>query len=225
MKQCNTKSSRPLLAVLVALSLLFIGSAFESSHAEPVRISVSSTDLAYLATAIAWKRGFFADEGLNVEIIRMNANVAMTALVSGDVDYTMLFGTGVRAALRGFPVKGIAGSITKSTHVLISQPLVKSVPELRGKTLGVSSFGAAADVVGRMMVKHFGVDPEKEIKVISLGSDRSRFAALKEKIIDAAVISPPSDHEAQKIGYTILARAYDLFSFPISGRQRRSSAR
>jgi ABC-type nitrate/sulfonate/bicarbonate transport system substrate-binding protein len=182
-----------------------------------VRISVSSTDLAYLATAIAWKRGFFTDERLNVRIIRMNANVAMTALVSGDVNYTMLFGTGVRAALRGFPVKGIAGSITKSTHVLISQPLVKSVPELHGKTLGVSSFGDAADVVGRMMVKHFGVDPEKDIKVISLGSDRSRFAALKETIIDAAIISPPSDHEAQKIGYTILARAYDLFSFPISG--------
>jgi len=220
MKKHDAKGRLPLstkLAALATLLLLFIGSTFRSSHAEPVRISVSSTDLAYLATAVAWKRGFFADEGLNVEIIRMNANVAMTALVSGDVDYTMLFGTGVRAALRGFPVKGIAGSITKSTHVLISQPLVKSVPELRGKTLGVSSFGAAADVVGRMMVKHFGVDPEKDIKVISLGSDRSRFAALKEKIIDAAVISPPSDHEAQKIGYTILARAYDLFSFPISG--------
>jgi NitT/TauT family transport system substrate-binding protein len=220
MKKHDAKDRLPLstkLAALATLSLLFIGSTFRSSHAEPVRISVSSTDLAYLATAVAWKRGFFTDERLNVKIIRMNANVAMTALVSGDVDYTMLFGTGVRAALRGFPVKGIAGSITKSTHVLISQPLVKSVPELRGKTLGVSSFGAAADVVGRMMVKHFGVDPEKDIKVISLGSDRSRFAALKEKIIDAAVISPPSDHEAQKIGYTILARAYDLFSFPISG--------
>jgi ABC-type nitrate/sulfonate/bicarbonate transport system substrate-binding protein len=220
MKKPDAKDRLPLstkLAALATLLLLFIGSTFRLSHAEPVRISVSSTDLAYLATATAWKRGFFTDERLNVRIIRMNANVAMTALVSGDVDYTMLFGTGVRAALRGFPVKGIAGSITKSTHVLISQPLVKSVPELHGKTLGVSSFGDAADVVGRMMVKHFGVDPEKDIKVISLGSDRSRFAALKEKIIDAAVISPPSDHEAQKIGYTILARAYDLFSFPISG--------
>jgi NitT/TauT family transport system substrate-binding protein len=204
-------------AALVILSLAFFSLTFKSFAAEPVRISISSTDLAYLATAVAWKKGFFADEGLNVEIIRMNANVAMTALVSGDVDYTMLLGTGIRAALRGFPVKGIAGSITKSTHVLISQPAIKSVPDLRGRTLGVSSFGAAADVVGRMMVKHFGVDPEKDIKVVSLGSDRSRFAALKEKIIDAAVISPPSDHEAQKIGYIILARAYDLFSFPISG--------
>jgi hypothetical protein len=63
MKQCNTKSSRPLLAVLVALSLLFIGSAFESSHAEPVRISVSSTDLAYLATAIAGSGDFLPMKG------------------------------------------------------------------------------------------------------------------------------------------------------------------
>jgi len=205
------------LWVFATATLFLLASTFGFSHAEPVRVSISSTDLAYLATAVAWKRGFFADEGLNVEVIRMNANVAMTALVSGDVDYTMLFGTGVRAALRGFPVRGIAGSITKSTHVLIGQPAVKSVADLRGKTLGVSSFGAAADVVGRMMVRYFGVDPEKEIKVLSLGSDRARFAALKEKIIDAAVISPPSDHEAQKLGYTILARASDLFGFPISG--------
>ncbi|HUK42722.1 MAG TPA: ABC transporter substrate-binding protein [Candidatus Acidoferrales bacterium] len=220
MKKFNAQTRRvfsPQLAASITLSLLFIAATVTVSCAEPVRISISSTDLAYLATAVAWKRGFFAEEGLNVEVIRMNANVAMTALVSGDVDYTMLFGTGVRAALRGFPVRGIAGSITRSTHVLIAQPTVKSVSELRGKTMGVSSFGAAADVVGRIMVKHFGVDPEKDIKVISLGSDRSRFAALKEKIIDAAVISPPSDHEARKIGYTILARAYDLFGFPISG--------
>ena len=212
-----TTPKQKITAGCLVLALAVISLAFKSFAAEPVRISISSTDLAYLATAVAWKKGFFAEEGLNVEVIRMNANVAMAALVSGDVDYTMLFGTGVRAALRGFPVRGIAGSITKSTHVLIAQPLIKSVSELRGKTLGVSSFGAAADVVGRMIVKHFGVDPEKDIKVISLGSDRSRFAALKEKIIDAAVISPPSDHEAQKIGYTILARASDLFGFPISG--------
>jgi hypothetical protein len=100
MKKHDAKDRLPLstkLAVLTTLSLLLIGSTLKSSHAEPVRISVSSTDLAYLATAVAWKRGFFADEELNVEIIRMNANV--------DVDYTMLCGTGVRAALRGFPVK------------------------------------------------------------------------------------------------------------------------
>jgi ABC-type nitrate/sulfonate/bicarbonate transport system substrate-binding protein len=84
MKKHDAKGRLPLstkLAALATLLLLFIGSTFRSSHAEPVRISVSSTDLAYLATAIAWKRRFFADEGLNVEIIRMNANVAMTALV------------------------------------------------------------------------------------------------------------------------------------------------
>ena len=78
-----------LIAGYLILSLTFISLSVQSFAAEPVRISVSSTDLAYLATAVAWKRGFFADEGLNVEIIRMNANVAMTALVSGDVDYTM----------------------------------------------------------------------------------------------------------------------------------------
>ena len=85
----KNQSASNLIAGYLILSLTFISLSVESFAAEPVRISISSTDLAYLATAVAWKRGFFADEGLNVEIIRMNANVAMTALVSGDVDYTM----------------------------------------------------------------------------------------------------------------------------------------
>jgi ABC-type nitrate/sulfonate/bicarbonate transport system substrate-binding protein len=85
----KNQSASNLIAGYLILSLTFISLSVQSFAAEPVRISISSTDLAYLATAVAWKRGFFTDEGLNVEIIRMNANVAMTALVSGDVDYTM----------------------------------------------------------------------------------------------------------------------------------------
>jgi NitT/TauT family transport system substrate-binding protein len=91
------------------------------------------------------------------------------------------------------------------------------VKDLKGKTLGVSSVGATADIAARMMIRHFGVDPDKEIKVVALGSDRARFAALKEGIIDVAVISPPADVEGQKIGLNVLARAYELFNFPFVG--------
>jgi NitT/TauT family transport system substrate-binding protein len=114
-------------------------------------------------------------------------------------------------------MKVVASFMDSSTHMLIARPEYKSVKELKGKTLGVSTFGATADVAARMMIKYSGVDPEREIKVIALGPDRARFAALREGIVDVIVISPPADSEAKKLGFNVLARTYELFTFPFTG--------
>ena len=185
--------------------------------ADKIRVSISSLDVAFLTGGVAFKRGFFKEEGIDAELIRMNANVSITALVNGDIDYTLIFGSVVRATVRGFPLRVVAGFLDSSTHTLIARPEFKSVKDLKGRTLGVSSFGATADVAARMMIRHFGVDPEKEMKIVALGPDRARFAALQEGVVDVAVISPPADSEGKKLGFNVLARAYELFSFPFIG--------
>ncbi|HEY2986551.1 MAG TPA: ABC transporter substrate-binding protein [Candidatus Binatia bacterium] len=180
-------------------------------------MSISSVDMSFLTGAVALKKGFFKEEGLEAEVIRMNANVSITALATGDIDYTMIFGSVVRAAVRGLPVKVVASFMDSSTHTLVARAEFKSVKELKGRTLGVSSFGATADVVARMMFRASGIDPEKEIKIIALGSDQARFAALKEGVVDVAVISPPADIEGKKLGFNVVARAYEVFSLPFIG--------
>jgi ABC-type nitrate/sulfonate/bicarbonate transport system substrate-binding protein len=72
-------------------------------------------------------------------------------------------------------------------------------------------------VAASMMLKHLGLDPEKEIKVVALGSAAARVSALKENVVDVAVISPPADEEGKKLGFNVLARAYELFSLPFVG--------
>jgi NitT/TauT family transport system substrate-binding protein len=67
------------------------------------------------------------------------------------------------------------------------------------------------------MIKQAGIDPEKEIKILALGSDAARLTALKQRVVDVVVISPPADTQMEKQGYKILARAYELFSFPYLG--------
>jgi len=166
---------------------------------------------------VAHKRNFFKEEGIEAEIIRMNANVSITATATGDIDYTMIFGSVVRGAIRGLPIRVVASFLDSPTHMLIARAEFKSVKDLKGKTLGVSSFGATADVAARMMFRYSGVDPEKEIKILALGSDSARFTALKEGIVDVAVISPPADSQGKKLGFTVLARAYELFKFPFVG--------
>jgi NitT/TauT family transport system substrate-binding protein len=68
-----------------------------------------------------------------------------------------------------------------------------------------------------MVVKHFGIDPETEIKVLALGSDAARLAALKEGVVDVIIVAPPVDFEGQKMGFNILSRAGEVFRFPYNG--------
>jgi len=182
-----------------------------------IRIAVSNPNMPNLTSAVAQKKGFFRAEGIDAEIIRMNPNVAITALASGDVDYCQLFGAVVAGAIAGLPVRVVAGFLDNWPMTLIAQPEYKSVKDLKGRALGVSSYGATPDVGARLMFQHFGIEPDKELKVLALGSDAARITALKQRVVDAIVISPPADAQMEKLGFKILARAYELFNFPYLG--------
>ncbi len=201
--------------VLIGLSLLILAATAEAI--DKVRMSISAVDVSFLTGGLALKRGMFRDEGLDVELIRMNANVSVTALTTGDIDYTMVFASVVRGALRGLPMKVVASFMDSSTHLLIARPEYKTIRDLKGKTLAVSNYGATSDVAARMMMKQGGVDPEKELKIIQLGAERGRYAALREGIVDVAVLSPPTDTDAQRQGYRILSRFHEHFKLPFTG--------
>jgi NitT/TauT family transport system substrate-binding protein len=185
--------------------------------ADKIRMSISSVDVSFLTAGVGQKRGFFRDEGFDLELIRMNANISVTALSTGDIDYTMIFGSVVRGALRGMPMKVVACFMDSSTHMLIARAEYKSIRDLKGKTLAVSTYGATSDVAARMMMKHGGVDPERELKIIPLGAERARFGALREGIVDVAVLSPPADSEASKHGFNVLSRFYEIYKMPFTG--------
>ena len=202
------------LVVMIFSITLLSGSA---SAADKVRMSISAVDVSFLTAGVALKRGMFRDEGLDLELIRMNANVSITALATGDIDYTMVFASVVRGALRGMPMRVVASFMDSSTHLLIARPEYKTIRDLKGKTLAVSNYGATSDVAARMMMKHGGVDPEKELKIIQLGAERGRYAALKEGIVDVAVLSPPTDTDAQRNGFRVLSRFYELYKLPFTG--------
>jgi len=199
-----------------AIAVIFLGCA-DLFAADKIRVAVANFNVSFMMTGVAAKKGFFREEGLDAEIIAMRPPVSITALASGDIDYTTVFGSVVRAAVRGLPVRVVASFIDGSTHALIARGEIKSVKDLRGKTLGVGSYGASDDIAARMMVRHYGVDPDKQMRVVALGSDRARFAALKEGIVDVTVVAPPVDAEGRKAGFNILARAYEIFTFPFVG--------
>jgi len=208
--------ARKLRRALIALLIIGIpGQGLDA--ADKVRISVTNPNMSFLPSGVALKKGFFKDEGLDIEVIRMNVPNIITALVTGDIGYTLIFGSVVRGALRGMPMRAVASLLDSPTHALIAKPEYKSGKELKGKTVGIGNFGGTDEVAGRMMLKSFGLDTDKDLKFIALGPDRARLAALKEGLVDVAVIAPPGDALGKRMGFNVLLRAYEVFSFPFIG--------
>ena len=201
----------------VAVGLLLFLLVPPAQALDRVRIAVTNYNMSFLGAGIAVHRGFFKQEGLDGEIIRMNANIAVAALASGDIGYTMIFGSIVRAALRGLPVRVNASFIDGSTHAILARPEFVSVKDLKGKTLGIQAHGASDHLAAFMIVRYHGINPEKEVKIVALGPASARLAALKEGVVDAAVISPPGDAEGVKMGFKVLSRAYEVFKLPFVG--------
>ena len=192
-------------------------STVPAQGADKVRIGVSNYNISNLTVGVAQTKDFFKQEGIEAEIIRMNPNVATMALVSGDIDYSTLIGSVIGANLKGAKLKMIACSQDRTPLSLVGKAAIKSVKELKGKTIGVGSYGSTPDIIARMVVKYYGVDPETEIKMLALGSDSARLTALKEGVVDAIIVAPPVDFEGKKMGFNILSRAGDILRFPYNG--------
>jgi NitT/TauT family transport system substrate-binding protein len=184
---------------------------------EKIRIGVPELNAQFLPLALAEKRGYFKEDGLQGEIIRINPTVALAALVSGELDYWTVIGNSVGAIIQGAPLRVLACYVPGSPSALIVRPEFKSVQELKGKAIGLNTSGGALESIGRLIFKHFGLDPDKEIKFLPLGTNERRFSAMKQGLTAGTMGSPPLDFLGKKMGFVVLARAYELFSYPTSG--------
>src|SRR5215208_7042848 len=207
----SSKSALKLMTKnIISLALLFYVSGYwPVLAAEPVRISVTNQNISFLPAGVALRKGYFRDEGLDVEVIRMNTPNTITALITGDIGYTLLLGSVIRGALRGMPLRVVASLLDSPTHAVVTKTETKSLKELRGKTIGIGNFGGTDEVVAKMVFKNAGIDPDKELKIIAVGPDRARLAALKENLVSAAIIAPPADVVGKQMGFSVLVRAYD----------------
>ena len=201
--------------ILAALITLLLHASTEA--ADKVRIGVPELNAQFLPLALAEKRGFFKEDGLQGEIIRINPTVALAALVSGELDYWTVIGNSVAATIQGAPLRVLACYVPGSPSALIARPEFKSVQELRGNAIGLNTSGGALESTARLIFKHFGLDPDKDIKFLPLGTNERRFSAMKQGLTAGTMGSPPLDFLGKKMGFVVLARAYELFSYTTSG--------
>lgn len=199
---------------LVLLTTLFL--VISADAADKVRISISNLSGQFMTFPLAHRRGFLKEEEIEAEIIRVTGGAASAAMSSGDLDY----GTGmaVGGAITGaLPVKVVACFVPAPVFALVARPEVKSVQALKNKTVGISTFSGLSIFGARVIAKHFGLDPDKDLKFVAIGAVEGRFIRLTQGLVDAAILAPPLDSEAKKKGFNILARAEDILTFPETG--------
>ncbi len=205
---------RPFFGAL----LLFFAIPTIAIAADKVKIGVANYNLSNLSVGVAQQKGFFKEEGIEAEIIAMAPSIVTAAMVSNNLDYTTLIVSLVAAAVKGSPLKLIGMSVDRPPLSFVSRLNIKSGSQLKGATIGVGSYGSSPDLVARRIVKHFGLDPDKDVKTLAFGGSASaRVAALRQGIVDVIIVAPPDDYKAKKMGYNILVRADELFTFPYNG--------
>ena len=201
--------------IFVALLTIFLAQT-SIQAADKIRISTPG-DAAHFTMHLAQKRGFLKEEGFEAEIITISGPVANIALSNGDTDYFSGFGSALRSILQGLPLRIVACYRPTPHFMLQSRPEFKSVKDLKGKTIGITAFGSGTELVGRLMVKHFGLDPDKDVKFIPGGSSEGRLIRMQQGLLDATVATVPTDYHGRKMGFPIIVRSEDLFTYPFSG--------
>ena len=199
------------------LTLLFLQIAGAAHGADKIRLAVPDVGGQFLTFPLAQNFGFLKQEGIEAEIVLIRGNAALAAITGGDVDYTVGIPQGVRGALAGLPLKIVACFEPSSTLLILASPKVKSLADLKGRTVAVGAVGGAPTRIARLLLQQARINPDRDINFLSAGAAQARVALMKQGLADGAMVPPPFDVEGQKLGYSVLARTHELLSFPQSG--------
>jgi NitT/TauT family transport system substrate-binding protein len=183
-----------------------------------VRMGSSSTNVSFLAFFAALHRGFFKDEGIDLEIIYMAANLTSAAVLSGDLDYSAAVTGLIGGAVRGQPMKVLLFTVERPLLFLVSKKDLKDPKQLRGRKIAGSSPGGSATLLAYEVLRHFGLEPGRDVAVLPMGgSAAGRFAVLESGVVDASLLSIPESIIALEKGYNELIFLGDIVQFAQNG--------
>lgn len=228
--QSGRGAGRP--AVLLALLALCVGTVLGGippTQAAPapsvagqpavrLRTAVPVAAINFLPIFVGGARGYFAEEGIDQEVLQMNPPVSVAALLNDEVQVNGASSVVLRAALQGAPLRVVLFDLERYSSFLVSRPEVQQVADLRGKAVGAGAPGTASDTAARLALRQAGLDPDREVMLVAFPEGGpSLFAALAENTVQAAVLPAGDNVRARNLGYNELLYLGDLLEAPYSG--------
>ena len=196
------------LSLALLLANVVLWSHFGYSQ-EKIRIGISAVSLGFLPTVVAEKKGFYAKYGLAPEHVLVPCAIATNAILSEDLDYNVCTGPGIAGAIKGLPIKLVMTTQDKLGYLLLVKPSVQKLADLRGKTIGISTFGSQLYLTSTTLFRQAGLEPGKDINLLPGGDNSARLAAMEAGKVDAVFVSSPSDIFGVKRGYKVLLWSRD----------------
>lgn len=214
--------SRELVFLLLAGMMLLAhvgGPSLEAQQLTTLAVGYPARSIGSVQLFIAQERGFFREEGLQVNLTQIRGDVAKAGMLTGDLFAYNSVATSARAFQAGAPLKILVVNLQSPLFWLVTRPELKSFNDLKGKVMGTTSFGGVQLTAGLRMLRKGGLNPEKDVTVVLAGDTQTQFQSVVSGAIQMAVLSPPTVIIARdKFKLNILANAVDEFpSFFQSG--------
>ncbi len=208
-------SRKMRLGALLLLGVLMttgqtLWAAEKSAKLATVRIGYVSRSILDMPYIIARDRGLFREEGLEPELVFIKAAQTVPAMLAGGIDFGTATGTAVAAAVSGVDVRVVFALTDKPSFDLIAIPSITSVQQLRGKKVGVTAYGALAEILARQILIANKV-PADQVTFLPLGTSDVTYLALKARTIDATMLQIPQNFLAMDEGFRKLASGADVY--------------
>ena len=206
----------PLWLALMIVSVGIWGEPHADAQPQKIRISLSSRSNTNTSYYVAQAKGFFKDEGLEVEFIQINPRLGAMAVLNGDVTFTTSFVSTFRGIVQGLPMKTVLILLKKGIYYLMVRPeIIKDAQDLKGKKLGVTAVNGGDHIIGRELLRMKGVDPNL-VQAIAVGDPSLRFQAVLTGAVQAVSVPPPYDLTLQKMGLKAISGPPEI-GVPSSG--------
>ena len=207
-------TNRTCVVLLVFSLLYFFASA--SHAATPLTdfpIGYSSNGGTYGFIGLVQQQRLLEQQGIRPQFVYIGGPQITQAFIAGDVKMMIVAAASpVRAAGQGAEVKFVGGVMDKEVLTLITSAAIKSPAELKGATLAIDRLGDYTEFLARTVLGKLNLVPEKDVSLIQIGAQTSRFAALKSGIVHATFVAPPLTLLAKQAGLNLLV---DLASLGI----------
>ncbi len=209
-KISETACGRLLFCLVIVQATNFVGAL--PTLAQPVRIAVGAASVASLPTWVAHDGGYFAREGVPAELIYIRGGPqTMSALIAGEVPYAQIYGGAlVPARLSGADVVIVSGLINSPFFSIITAKGIDKPEDLRGKKVGISTFGSATDFALRLALKKWGLKADSEVNILQMRGVPEIVPAMASGALQAGVLSPPTNMIAMRAGFKELAFLPDI---------------
>src|SRR5580765_6602880 len=199
--------SFPHFLVWVALLAAAFPALVANGQSEKLRVAISSISTSQVNVWVLLDTGFFKKQGLDVELVYISgAPVGAAALMSGEVAISQGGVVGsITANMKGSGTYIVLGGAERFPYQLVVPASIKQISDLKGKRFAVSRIGSADHTATMFVMPKLGIQPDREMNIVQVGSVPSRYAALVSGSVQGALLIPPETVKAKEQGFRVIA--------------------